>query len=49
MAALLAMALLGEHLSATQWLAIGCVMAASMGSAATAGRAAAPKGQVLGV
>ena len=44
-AALLAMALLGEHLSATQWLAIGCVMAASMGSAATAGRAAAPKGQ----
>ena len=27
-AALVAMALLGEHLSAVQWLAIGCIMAA---------------------
>ncbi|AOG23088.1 EamA family transporter [Acidovorax sp. RAC01] len=37
-AAVLAMALLGEHLTALQWLAIGCVVAASMGSAMTAGR-----------
>ncbi|MFT4241218.1 MAG: EamA family transporter [Acidovorax sp.] len=35
-AALLAMALLGEHLTALQWLAIGCIMAASMGTAVTA-------------
>lgn len=40
-AALVAMALLGEHLSAVQWLAIGCIMAASMGSAMTAARPAA--------
>ena len=39
-AALVAMALLGEHLSAVQWLAIGCIMAASMGSAMTAARPA---------
>lgn len=38
-AAVLAMALLGEHLSAVQWLAIGCIVAASMGSAITARRA----------
>lgn len=38
-AAVLAMALLGEHLTALQWLAIGCVVAASMGSAMTAGQA----------
>ena len=37
-AAVLAMGLLGEHLSAIQWLAIGCIVAASMGSAATAAR-----------
>ena len=37
-AAVLAMALLGEHLNAVQWLAIGCIVAASMGSAATARR-----------
>lgn len=37
-AAVLAMALLGEHLSALQWLAIGCIVAASMGSALTARR-----------
>lgn len=37
-AALLALALLGERLSAMQWLAIGCIVAASMGSAATARR-----------
>ena len=41
-AALVAMVLLGEHLSAVQWLAIGCIMAASMGSAATAARPAPP-------
>ncbi|WP_116809849.1 EamA family transporter [Steroidobacter cummioxidans] len=39
-AALLGLALLGEQLNATQWLAIGLIMAASMGSAATAHRAA---------
>ena len=37
-AALLAMGLLDEHLDARQWLAIACIMAASMGSAATARR-----------
>ncbi len=35
-AALVAMVLLSEHLSAVQWLAIGCIMTASMGSALTA-------------
>ena len=40
-AALLALPLLGEHLSAVQWLAIGCIVAASMGSAATARQSAA--------
>ena len=35
-AALLAVPLLGEHLSVTQWLAIVMVMGASMGSALTA-------------
>ncbi|MFY3386441.1 EamA family transporter [Paracidovorax sp. MALMAid1276] len=44
-AALVAMALLGEHLSATQWLAIGCIMAASMGSAATARAPAARRAE----
>jgi inner membrane transporter RhtA len=38
-AAVLAMALLGEHLNAVQWLAIGSIVAASMGSALTARRA----------
>ncbi|MFN4117416.1 EamA family transporter [Acidovorax sp.] len=42
-AALVAMVLLGEHLSAVQWLAIGCIMAASMGSAATARAPAAQR------
>lgn len=37
-AALLALALLGERLDTVQWLAIGCIVAASMGSAATARR-----------
>ena len=37
-AAVLAMGLLGEHLSGVQWLAIGCIVAASMGSAMTAAR-----------
>lgn len=43
-AAVLAMGLLGEHLSAMQWLAIGCIMAASMGSALTAGGPVRPRG-----
>lgn len=38
--ALLALVLLGEHLSAVQWLAILCIVAASMGSALTASRPA---------
>ena len=41
-AALLAMALLQEHLSADQWLAIGLIVSASMGTAITAGKRAAP-------
>lgn len=44
-AALVAMALLGEHLSVVQWLAIGCIMAASMGSAMTARRPKAALGR----
>ncbi|CAN7545655.1 EamA family transporter [Acidovorax sp. LjRoot129] len=41
-AAVLAVGLLGEYLSLLQWLAIACIVAASMGSALTAGRPAAP-------
>lgn len=37
-AALLAMAMLNEHLSVHQWLAIGLIVSASMGTAMTAGR-----------
>lgn len=37
-AAVLAIGLLDEHLSVGQWLAIGCIVAASMGSALTARR-----------
>ena len=37
-AALLAMALLQEHLSPDQWLAIGLIVVASMGTAVTAGK-----------
>ena len=44
-AALLALALLGERLDTVQWLAIGCIVAASMGSAATARRLPAVQGQ----
>ncbi|WP_374672135.1 EamA family transporter [Acidovorax temperans] len=44
-AALLALALLGERLDAVQWLAIGCIVAASMGSAATARRLPAVQAQ----
>ncbi|MBV7541354.1 EamA family transporter [Acidovorax sp. sic0104] len=36
-AAVLAMGLLGEHLSFNQWLAIGLIVSASMGTAVTAG------------
>lgn len=41
-AAVLAVGLLGEYLSLLQWLAIACIVAASMGSALTVGRPAAP-------
>ena len=44
-AALLALALLGERLDTVQWLAIGCIVAASMGSAATARRQPAVQAQ----
>ena len=44
-AALLALALLGERLDTVQWLAIGCIVAASMGSAATARRLSAVQAQ----
>lgn len=37
-AALIAIGFLGEHLSGTQWLAIGLIVCASMGTAMTAGR-----------
>lgn len=40
-AALLAMALLQEHLSTDQWLAIALIVAASMGTAATSGKQSA--------
>ena len=45
-AALLALVLLDEHLRAPQWLAIGLVMAASMGSALTARQATGDAAQV---
>lgn len=45
-AALIALPLLGEHLSPLQWVAIGCTMLASMGSTATARRPAAVQRQV---
>jgi inner membrane transporter RhtA len=35
------MALLQEHLSTDQWLAIGLIVAASMGTAITAGKQSA--------
>ena len=44
-AALLALALLGERLDTVQWLAIGCIVAASMGSAATVRRLPAVQAQ----
>ncbi|HVR54301.1 MAG TPA: EamA family transporter, partial [Pseudorhodoferax sp.] len=43
-AAVLALGLLDERLSAPQWLAIGLIVAASMGSAATARQAGARPG-----
>ncbi|WP_306554663.1 EamA family transporter [Acidovorax sp.] len=48
-AAVLALLLLGEHLSAIQWLAIGCIVAASMGSAMTAGRPSGAIAHRLGI
>ena len=44
-AARLALALLGKRLDTVQWLAIGCIVAASMGSAATARRLPAVQAQ----
>jgi len=44
-AAVLALELLGERLDTVQWLAIGCIVAASMGSAATARRLPAVQAQ----
>ena len=44
-AAMLALVLLGERLDTVQWLAIGCIVAASMGSAATARRLPAVQAQ----
>ena len=44
-AAMLAMVMLDEHLDSRQWLAIICIMAASMGSAATARRPQVPQPQ----
>lgn len=46
-AAVLAMGLLDEQLNQRQWLAIGCIMAASMGSAATARRPQTHASQVV--
>ncbi len=42
-AALLAVVLLAEHLSVNQWLAIGLIVSASMGTAMTAGKPAKAK------
>ena len=47
-AAVLALVLLGERLSAAQWLAIALIMAASMGSAATARPAGARRPALAG-
>jgi inner membrane transporter RhtA len=47
-ASLLAMLLLGEHLISAQWLAIGFIVLASIGSTVTAKRAATPSAEVAG-
>lgn len=46
--ALLAMVLLGEHLVPSQWLAIGFIVAASVGSTMTVGRASPPSTELAG-
>ncbi|MEX1829353.1 EamA family transporter [Luteibacter sp. CQ10] len=46
--ALLAMVLLGEHLVPSQWLAIGFIVAASVGSTITVGRAPPPSAELAG-
>lgn len=46
--ALLAMVLLGEHLVASQWLAIGFIVMASVGSTITVGRARPPSAELAG-
>lgn len=47
-ASLLAMLLLGEHLDAKQWLAIGFVVTASIGSTVTASRTRTPTAEMAG-
>ncbi|NII06367.1 EamA family transporter [Luteibacter anthropi] len=47
-ASLLALLLLGEHLSASQWIAIGFIVAASIGSTITAGRARTQAAEMAG-
>lgn len=47
-ASLLAMLLLGEHLISAQWLAIGFIVLASIGSTVTAKRTATPSAEVVG-
>ncbi|UPG85096.1 EamA family transporter [Luteibacter aegosomatis] len=46
--ALLAMVLLGEHLVPSQWLAIGFIVTASVGSTMTVGRAPPPSAELAG-
>ena len=47
LAALLALALLGEYLSAIQWLAIALIVAASVGSSVTAQRGKQIQAEIL--
>jgi inner membrane transporter RhtA len=47
-ASLLAMFLLGEHLTSFQWLAIGFIVLASIGSTVTAKRSTTPSVEVVG-
>ncbi|SEW05871.1 EamA family transporter [Luteibacter sp. 329MFSha] len=47
-ASFLAMLLLGEHLTAYQWLAIGFIVLASIGSTVTARRSSAPSVELAG-
>lgn len=47
-ASLLAMLLLGEHLTSSQWLAIGFIVMASIGSTVTAAHARPPSAEMAG-